>query len=198
MPPPKPPFGPIGPTGAIGPQGIAGTKAPVLGQQGAQGTTGSIGFGPTGAQGATGISFPPSPPDEELHHVRLLPFPGELHCIKQDKQYGIKYQNPEKRLDSFWLALFDGENYSFPKDPAKPWNGYQSVDKCEILGKTPLPSEMLCLAAAHRAVALKTGTGKPITSQALDLYQAHCSDNIWLDYLEDAKNTFFVAGVHLS
>lgn len=195
--PPPPSFPvPIGPTGAVGPQGATGTAGPISVPSGPQ-----TSYGPTGPQGFTGAA---SPTDEELHHVQSLPFPGEMHCIKQGAIYGIKYQNPEKRLDSFWIAIFDGENYTFPKDPAKPWNGYQSADKCDILGKAPLPSEMLCLAAAHRAVALKTGTqpikssGATPFSQALDLYQTHCSDKVWLDYLEDAKNTFFVAGVHLT
>src|SRR5512135_2313415 len=172
-PPPKNPFilnipKAAGPTGAIGSTGLIGA-------------TGSRGpAGPSGIQGVTGATGPSGPPYETLHYKQKLPFDGTMECMKQGNRFGIMYVGSNGRVEH-WLAVFDGQEYTFPTDAAKPWMGLTQSSRISLMGKPLVDSEALCLAAAHQAVRLSP-TRNQTQSKALDLYQNHCMSNLWLDF----------------
>jgi hypothetical protein len=173
--------GPTGPTGTIGPTGPAGV-------------TGIRGFtSPTGATGPSG------PPYETLHNRAKLPFDGSMECMKQGGRFGILYVDKDGRYGD-WLAVFEGDDYKFPSDPAKPWMGNGPPEKISLLGKPLVGSEALCIAAAYAAsrVVARTGGNSALQTNALDLYEKHVDDNLWPDFLEDARKTFHVGNVMTS
>jgi len=135
--------------------------------------------------------------------MQALPLDGSLECIKQDNRYGIRYIYKDGRAGSF-VSIFNGVEYEFLKDPSRTWSGFvplSSPDAYKILGKIPLPSEALAMAAAHQAASNArqgdTAAGSP-SVRALGLYQKHVGDKVWADFLEDAKNTFHVGGIMMA
>ena len=188
-PPPSKPIGPTGPIGAIGPTGATGAP-------GARGPTGPV--GPTGPIGMTG---PAGPPWESLYHSQKLPFDGSMTCMKQGSRYGIVYTHKDGRPGD-WVAIFDGQQYTFPTDPTKPWMGNGPASKLSVLGKSLTEAQALCINTSHRAATVmqggKVSPSKGTNSSALDLYQDNVDDPMWGDFLEESKNVFHVAGVMMS
>jgi hypothetical protein len=147
------------------------------------------------------MTGPAGPPWESLYHSQKLPFDGSMTCMKQGSRYGIVYTHKDGRPGD-WVAIFDGQQYTFPTDPTKPWMGNGPASKLSVLGKSLTEAQALCINTSHRAATVmqggKVSPSKGTNSSALDLYQDNVDDPMWGDFLEESKNVFHVAGVMMS